>query len=86
MIIEKPRQSNDVIPNSQSPAAWQRAKSWEETLRQPQATCTAVSSQGDTLCISENGRNASLDRNLLRESQNEADGKVIRKNKTLEGI
>lgn len=69
----------DTVQSSRMNAVEQLQKSKDKTLMQLETAYDAISSQGDTLYISESGRNAGSGMDSFGESQSEADGKVILK-------
>lgn len=78
ITIEKTRQLTDTVQSSHMKEAEQKSQK-AETIKQSETAYDAVSSQGDTLYISESGRNAESDMSSLKDNQSEADGKVILK-------
>lgn len=63
IMIEKTKQLTDTVQSSQLNAAEQQSRT-EEVTKQPETEYDTVSSQGDTLYISESGRKASSDKSL----------------------
>lgn len=79
ITIESTRQPKETFQSSHINDAEQQKKDKVEMSKQPEASYDAVSSQGDTLYISETGRDANSGMNDSEKGQNEADGKVILK-------
>lgn len=77
IVTEKMRQFADTVQSSHMNASGQQKKE-EVSAKQSEAAYSAVSSQGDTLYISESGRSAFANNNREND-QSEADGKVILK-------
>lgn len=78
IMIEKTRQLTDTVQSSYKKNVEQQPKK-EEEIKQSETAYDAMSTQGDTLHISESARNAESGTDSLKENQSEADGKVILK-------
>lgn len=73
------RQVEDTVQSSHISAPEQQKNTREETIKQQERAYNAVSSQGDTLSISEAGKAENAKMNNLSGDEETTDGIVIRK-------